>query len=79
MNEWMNEYGWMNEWMKKELNGINPSAAEMFSLIFHSFKAEIANTISSLKWRKLLQSTKNRHLLNELFDLLSIIPQTILI
>ena len=31
----------------------NSSAADLFASIFHSFKAGIANAISSFKWRKI--------------------------
>ena len=32
----------------------NPCAVELFSTIFHSFEAGIANAISSSKWRKII-------------------------
>ena len=40
----------------------NPCAAELFQIIFHSFKAGIANAISSFKWRKIWLFMKNKHL-----------------
>ena len=48
MDTGMNE--WMNVGMKKELNGINTSAAELFAFIFHLFKAGIANWKAGIQW-----------------------------
>ena len=43
---------------------LNPCPAELFQIIFHSFKAGIANAISSFKWRKIFLFMKNKHLPN---------------
>ena len=43
---------------------INPCPAELFQIIFHSFKAGIANAISSFKWRKTVLFMKNKHIPN---------------
>ena len=48
----------------KTFNLLNPAPAELFQIIFLSFKAGIANAISSFKWRKIFIFMKNKHLSN---------------
>ena len=43
---------------------LNPCPAELFQIIFHSFKAGIANAISSFKCQKIFLFKKNKHLQN---------------
>ena len=58
--------------------GINHCPAELFQSIFHSFKAGIANAISSFKWRKKILFMKNKHLPNWNICLAEHLPLNIL-
>ena len=56
----------------------NPCLAQLFVLYFSSFKAGIANAISSFKWRKIFIFFENRHLLNWIIWLIEHLSQTII-
>ena len=48
----------------RHIADFNPCPAQLFQIIFHSFKAGIANAISSFKWRKIFIFMKNKHFPN---------------